>query len=196
MRRRTATYPRALRVNQVLRQVVADELERLADADERMRMVTVTAVDTAPDLRTAVVYVATLDADASEALEERRSHLQRLIGSQTTMKRTPRLTFRADPAIAAGSTGGGAAAGAPRRGTPGLGRGRAARAGGSPRTSGERQRPRRRRQGGRVDVARRRRPLPASLRPAPGRPRRHARPRRHRASSWSAWAAPPVCCAS
>jgi ribosome-binding factor A len=103
VRRRTATYPRALRVNQVLRQVVADELERLADADERMPMVTVTAVDTAPDLRTAVVYVATLGPDASEVLEERRSHLQRLIGSQMTMKRTPRLTFRADPAIAAGS---------------------------------------------------------------------------------------------
>ncbi len=103
MRRRTATYPRALRVNQVLRQVVAEELERLADADERVRMVTVTAVDTAPDLRTAIVYVATLDSEASEALEERRGHLQRLIGSQTSMKRTPRLTFRADPAIAAGS---------------------------------------------------------------------------------------------
>ncbi len=103
MRRRTATYPRALRVNRVLRQVVADEIERLADADERMRMVTVTAVDTAPDLRTAVVYVATLDPEASAALEERRGHLQRLIGSQTTMKRTPRLTFKADPAIAAGS---------------------------------------------------------------------------------------------
>jgi ribosome-binding factor A len=103
VRRRTATYPRALRVNRVLRQVVADELERLADADERMRMLTVTAVDTAPDLRTAVVYVATLDPDASDALEERRSHLQRLIGAQTSMKRTPRLTFRADPAIASGS---------------------------------------------------------------------------------------------
>jgi ribosome-binding factor A len=92
-----------LRVNQVLRQVVADELERLADADERVRMVTVTAVESAPDLRSAVVYVATLGPDASEALEERRGHLQRLIGSQTTMKRTPRLTFRADPAIAEGS---------------------------------------------------------------------------------------------
>ena len=30
-------------------------------------------------------------------------HLQRLIGRQMTMKRTPRLSFRADPAIAAGS---------------------------------------------------------------------------------------------
>ncbi len=103
MKRRTATYPRALRVNQVLRQVVAEELERLADADERFRMVTVTSVDTAADLRTATVYLASLHEDAAEALDERRAHLQRLIGSQVSMKRTPRLAFRADPAIAAGA---------------------------------------------------------------------------------------------
>ena len=103
VRRRTATYPRALRVNQVLRQVLAEELERLADADERVRMVTVTAVDTAPDMRTATVYLATLDEETQAALEERRGSLQRHIGAQMTMKRTPRLTFKADPAIAAGS---------------------------------------------------------------------------------------------
>ena len=102
MRRRTATYPRTLRVNQVLRQVLAEELERLADAHE-LPMLTVTAVDVAPDMRTATVYLATLEVDAAEALEERRPHLQRHIGSQVTMKRTPRLRFKADPAIAAGS---------------------------------------------------------------------------------------------
>ena len=69
MKRRTATYPRALRVNQVLRQVIAEELERLADADERFRMVTVTSVDTAADMRTATVYLATLETDAADALE-------------------------------------------------------------------------------------------------------------------------------
>jgi ribosome-binding factor A len=102
VRRRTATYPRALRVNQVLRQVLADELERLVDADE-LPMVTVTAVDVAPDMRTAVVYMATLDEPTSVLLEERRVHLQRIVGAQMTLKRTPRLSFRADPAIAAGS---------------------------------------------------------------------------------------------
>ena len=102
MRRRTATYPRALRVNQVLRQVLADELERLADADERLRLVTVTAVDMAPDMRTAVVYMATSTRrppgarGAPGAIAARR-------GRPDTMKRTPRLTFPADPAIAAGS---------------------------------------------------------------------------------------------
>jgi ribosome-binding factor A len=102
VRRRTATYPRALRVNQVLRQVVAEELERLVDAGE-LPLVTVTSVDCAPDMRTAVVYLASLDDETSVVLEERRAHLQRIVGTQMTMKRTPRLSFRADPAIAAGS---------------------------------------------------------------------------------------------
>jgi len=102
VRRRTATYPRALRVNQVLRQVLAEQLERLTDAHE-LPMVTVTSVDVAPDMRTAVVYLASLDEDTAALLEERRVRLQRAVGEQMTMKRTPRLSFRADPAVAAGS---------------------------------------------------------------------------------------------
>jgi ribosome-binding factor A len=98
-----SSYPRSLRVNQVLRQIVAEELERLADADERLRLLTVTSVDTSPDLRTAKVYVASLDDEAAEALDERRSQLQRYVGSQVRMKRTPRLTFVADPAVSAGA---------------------------------------------------------------------------------------------
>jgi ribosome-binding factor A len=93
-----------LRVNQVLRQVVAEELERLADADE-LPMLTVTSVEVAADMRTAVVYLASLDDGAAEVLEEQRGHLQRLIGTQMTMKRTPRLRFQADPAIEAGTRG-------------------------------------------------------------------------------------------
>jgi len=97
----TAGYPRALRVNEVLREVLAEELERLADADERLRLLTVTAVDTSADLRHAVVYVSTLEPEASEALEERRAQLQRHVARQVRMKRTPRLRFAADPAVAA-----------------------------------------------------------------------------------------------
>ncbi|HXB38582.1 MAG TPA: 30S ribosome-binding factor RbfA [Acidimicrobiales bacterium] len=102
VRKRTATYPRALRVNQVLREVVAEELERLCDADE-LPMLTVTSVEVAPDMRTAVVYLASLDAPAAEVLEEQRARLQKLIGTQMTIKRTPKLRFQADPAIAAGT---------------------------------------------------------------------------------------------
>jgi len=92
-----------LRVNQVLRQVLAEEIERLADADERLRLVTVTAVDTAPDLRHASVYLSSLSEDAADALAERRAQLQRTLGRQIRMKRTPQLDFAVDPAVVAGS---------------------------------------------------------------------------------------------
>ena len=98
-----APYPRALRVNQVLRQVLAEEIERLADADERLRLLTITSVDTAPDLRNATVFVGTLGTEAAEALEERRHHLQRHLGREVRMKRTPKLQFAADPAVSAGA---------------------------------------------------------------------------------------------
>jgi ribosome-binding factor A len=54
-------------------------------------------------MRTAVVYLASLPEETAAVLEEQRGHLQHLIATQMTMKRTPRLTFRADPAVAAGS---------------------------------------------------------------------------------------------
>ena len=103
MKRRTATYPRSLRVNQVLRQVIAEELERLADADERLRLLTITSVDTSADLRHATVYLGTLGEEAEEALEERRTQLQRHLGREVRMKRTPKLEFAADPAVSAGA---------------------------------------------------------------------------------------------
>lgn len=101
--RGTAPYARSLRVNQVLRQVVAEELERLADADERLRLVTVTSIDTAPDLRRATVYLSTLTDEAAAALEQRRVQVQKAVGQQTSLKRTPQLTFMQDPAVVAGS---------------------------------------------------------------------------------------------
>jgi ribosome-binding factor A len=87
----------------VLRQVLAEEIERLADADERLRLLTITSVDTSPDLRAATVYVASLGQDAADALDERRAHLQRHLGREVRMKRTPRVQFAADPAVSAGA---------------------------------------------------------------------------------------------
>ena len=96
-------YPRSLRVNQVLRQVLAEELERLADADERLRLVTVTSVDTAPDLRHATVYLSTLEEEAAEALEERRAQLQRTRRPPDADASGRRgSTFAVDPAVAFG----------------------------------------------------------------------------------------------
>jgi ribosome-binding factor A len=100
--RSPAPYPRAWRVNQVIRQVLAEEIERLADADERLRLLTVTGVETAPDLRRATVFLSSLEDEAAAALAERRGRLQATIGRQVRMKRTPQLVFVLDPAVVAG----------------------------------------------------------------------------------------------
>jgi ribosome-binding factor A len=60
-------------------------------------------VDTAPDLRHATVYLSSLSDDSTEALVERRPQLQRALGRQVRMKRTPQLEFAVDPAVVAGS---------------------------------------------------------------------------------------------
>jgi ribosome-binding factor A len=89
-------------VNEVLRQVLAEELERVADADERLRLLTITSVEVSADLRTATVYVGSLTMAIEEALGERRSQLQRRVGREVRLKRTPRLHFEEDPSLAAG----------------------------------------------------------------------------------------------
>jgi ribosome-binding factor A len=89
-------------VNQILREVISDAVVRLADVDERLALLTVTGVDTAPDLRTATVYLDSPGAEALGALEERRAQIQAAVNAQTRLKRTPKLTFRADPAVVAG----------------------------------------------------------------------------------------------
>ena len=95
-------YPRAARVNEVLRQVLADELERIEDVDERLGMLTITAVDCDPDLRHATVLMSSLSEGEASALAAVRVRLQSAISHQVRMKRTPQLRFAADPAVAAG----------------------------------------------------------------------------------------------
>ena len=96
-------YPRAARVNEILREVLAESLERLADTDERLGLLTVTGVDCDPDLRHALVYLASLDDAETTALAESRVRLQAAISHQVRLKRTPQLRFATDPAVTAGN---------------------------------------------------------------------------------------------
>ena len=96
-------YSRLDRVNEALREVLADELERVDD--ERLELVTVTGVKVEADLRHAEVWFDTLkDRDeVAAALSEHRVRLQAAIGRQLRLKRTPELAFTPDPAIALGT---------------------------------------------------------------------------------------------
>jgi ribosome-binding factor A len=96
-------YPRTARVNKILREVISDELVRISDVDERLGLLTVTGVDTSPDMRHAMVYFDSLSEGAKVALEERRGQIQGAVNAQTRLKRTPKLSFMADPAVASGT---------------------------------------------------------------------------------------------
>ncbi|HZU72123.1 MAG TPA: ribosome-binding factor A [Acidimicrobiales bacterium] len=96
-------YPRVYRVNQLVREVLADELERLADSDERLGLLTITGVTTEPDLRHATVFLSSLSEEAREGLNQHRAALQASLAGQIRLKRTPRLSFEADPGVATGT---------------------------------------------------------------------------------------------
>src|ERR671930_2689498 len=93
---------RMRRVNESVRQVVSETVGQLKDP--RIGFVTVTAVETSPDLRHARVYVSVLGSDEQreEALAGLRSSagfLQAKVGAELRMKRTPTLEFRYDESI-------------------------------------------------------------------------------------------------
>jgi ribosome-binding factor A len=98
-------YPRTARLNHLVQEIVADEIERLDD--DRLGLFTVVAVDVEPDLRRATVFYTSLSAatgdsegdELAEALAQHRGRLQAAIGRQAHLKRTPELVFRQDTVI-------------------------------------------------------------------------------------------------
>ena len=95
-------YPRTARINEALREVVAEELEKVADDDSRLQMITVTGIETHPDLRHATVFYTSLGQDTEEALGDQRVRLQTAIARQLRLKRTPQLSFEVDPGVTSG----------------------------------------------------------------------------------------------
>ncbi len=91
------------RVNEAVREVLS---VRIAEgfSDPRIGFVTVTSVDTSPDLRHARVYVSVLgdESERSETLAGLASAhglLQSSIAAELRMKRTPTLQFVFDESI-------------------------------------------------------------------------------------------------
>ena len=97
---------RMRRINEVLREVVGAAISSDL-SDPRLGFVTVTSVETSPDLRTAKVFVSVLgDDDEREqtlvALNSSHGVIQGKIAAETRMKRTPTLTFRYDETVEQG----------------------------------------------------------------------------------------------
>ncbi len=88
---------RMRRVDEAMREVLSDAITSEVK-DPRVGFVTVTAVDTSPDLRHARVYVSVLGDETKRALTLRarqRAHgfLQRRVAAQLRLKHTPQLAF-------------------------------------------------------------------------------------------------------
>jgi ribosome-binding factor A len=96
---------RMRRVNESVRQVLAEAVGDLKDP--RLGLVTVTGVQTSPDLRHATVYVSVLGSERKrarslDALEAAHGLLQARLARELRMKRTPQLAFEYDPSVERG----------------------------------------------------------------------------------------------
>jgi ribosome-binding factor A len=95
-------YPRTARLNEVVQEVVASELERLSDP--RLEMVTITGVEVRADLSAAIIYYSALNSpDADKALASAAPHLRGVLGHGMRVRQVPELVFRPDPAIETGA---------------------------------------------------------------------------------------------
>ena len=98
----THKYPRTARLNESLREVIAEELTRIDD--ERLDLVTITAIDVDAEMNRAIVFFDSLageDGDPAilEALADHRVRIQGSVGRQIRAKKTPILTFKPDEVI-------------------------------------------------------------------------------------------------
>src|SRR5688500_18597449 len=93
------------RVNEAIKEVLGASL--LGLHDPRIGFVTITGVETTPDLRHARVFVSVLGSERKrdrslEGLEAAHGMLQARLASELRMKRTPQLAFEYDPTVERG----------------------------------------------------------------------------------------------
>jgi ribosome-binding factor A len=94
--------PRMRKVNELIREVVADSVRDLKDP--RIGFLTITGAETSPDLRHAIVFYSVLGTEeekraTAEGLARATPRIQSAVGSQTRLRYTPKLEFRVDPSI-------------------------------------------------------------------------------------------------
>lgn len=96
---------RMRKVNALLLPLVAAEVETLKDP--RLGFVTITAVETAPNLRNADVFYSVIGteeeaAETAAGLEAAAPRVTRVVGGQIRLKYTPVLHFKLDRSTAEG----------------------------------------------------------------------------------------------
>src|SRR5512137_1905614 len=100
--RDTASY-RMRRVNEAIKEIIGNAVTQDLK-DPRIGFVTLTGVETTPDLANAKVFVSVYGKQAEKddtmnALRHARPYLQRLIADELKLKRTPMLDFIYDESV-------------------------------------------------------------------------------------------------
>lgn len=92
---------RTARVGELIKRIIAEELEQFDD--DRLSLVSLTTVDVDRELHKAVCWFTTLDGDnddaVAEAFEEYRGRLRKAVSNQARLRKTPALEFRADTTL-------------------------------------------------------------------------------------------------
>ena len=101
---RTREYQRSARLNELLREIIAEELERVDD--DRLDWVSVVSVEVDNELTKARVYLSSLEENGDEiikVLSEYRGQFRKVIGRSARIRRVPGLVFMIDPSIRSGN---------------------------------------------------------------------------------------------
>jgi ribosome-binding factor A len=98
--------PRITRVNELLKREIANLIERHIE-HKKDCLISVTEVNTTPDLRQAKVHISILgDNDIKKEmmihLQKKRAFIQQLVSRHITLKYTPVLEFKYDSRIETG----------------------------------------------------------------------------------------------
>jgi len=87
---------RILKVNELLKQVVADIINHEV---ESKGLLTVKAVETTPDMKHADIWISVLGEDEVAALavvEEKKRQIQRIVNTKMASKNVPAIHFKVD----------------------------------------------------------------------------------------------------
>ena len=95
------------RINEEIQKELASLIRNLKDPRVQDTMISITHVETTPDLRYAKVYASFLQedkaADAMKGLKSASGYLRRELGRALNLRNTPELTFVRDDSIDQGA---------------------------------------------------------------------------------------------
>ena len=98
---------RIQRINEEIQKELSDLLRNLKDPRVQNTMISITRVETTPDLRFAKVFVSFLEedkaADALKGLKSASGYLRRELGRSLNLRYTPELQWALDDSITYGA---------------------------------------------------------------------------------------------